>query len=246
MDQRLPDTGFDQVGGSVRAQWALTPSTRPVFSYARTKQNRGKRYDQLLGGDGNLISELNDLSLDFGSARLERLGAGRSTSPCRSPTRSTASVRSASTRVATAEHRDHRPRAGADDRSRHPGEAATQLSPRATLTAGGDVYLERLTSEAFNVNPVTAAVRPAAPRPGWATFHQGGAFVQTTLDAVPDRLRLIGAVRVGGASYGRARPTARSSTARRSGRTMRSAVEPDVPRRRGADARPSPGRSRPR
>ena len=42
----------------------------------RTHQDGGKRYDQLLGGDGNLISELNDLSLDLFSARLERLGAG--------------------------------------------------------------------------------------------------------------------------------------------------------------------------
>jgi hemoglobin/transferrin/lactoferrin receptor protein len=37
--------------------------------------------------------------------------------------------------------------------------------------------------------------------PDGATFRQGGAFVQTAFAAAPDRLRLLGAVRFGGASY---------------------------------------------
>ena len=61
----------------------------------RTVQDGGERYDQLLGGDGNLISELNDLSLDLFSARLERLGARAVRRTPRSPTRSTASAKSA-------------------------------------------------------------------------------------------------------------------------------------------------------
>ncbi len=75
MDDRLPDTGFHQIGGSLRAQWAPSSATRTAFSYMRTFQDGGDRYDQLLGGDGNLISELNELSLDLFSARLETLGA---------------------------------------------------------------------------------------------------------------------------------------------------------------------------
>ncbi len=47
-----------------------------MLGYTRTTQDRGRRYDQLLGGDGNLISELNDLSLDLFTARVEQLGAG--------------------------------------------------------------------------------------------------------------------------------------------------------------------------
>ena len=61
----------------------------------RTVQDDGERYDQLLGGDGNLISELNDLSLDLFSVRLERLGLGPFRSRRRSRIRSTASARSA-------------------------------------------------------------------------------------------------------------------------------------------------------
>ena len=50
-------------------------ATRTSLSYMRTFQDDGDRYDQLLGGDGNLISELNGLSLDIFSARVETLGA---------------------------------------------------------------------------------------------------------------------------------------------------------------------------
>ena len=37
--------------------------------------------------------------------------------------------------------------------------------------------------------------------PSDATFTQGGVYAQTTIAAVPDRLRLEGSVRFGGASY---------------------------------------------
>ena len=202
MDERLPDTGFDQVGGSVRAQWALAPSTRTVFGYTRTNQNRGRRYDQLLGGDGNLIAELNGLTLDLFSARLEQLGAGP--------------FDVASLTYSVNSQREERVNQGGNGNptaaiGHEPerttvhglqGAATTQLSARQTLTIGGDVYLERLTSEAFNVNAVTGAISPRRPRvPDGATFTQGGVFAQTTVDVVPDRLRVIGAVRGGGVSY---------------------------------------------
>ena len=37
--------------------------------------------------------------------------------------------------------------------------------------------------------------------PDQATFNQGGAFAQAAFAAVPERLRLVGALRFGGASY---------------------------------------------
>ena len=147
----------------------------------RTFQDGGERYDQLLGGDGNLISELNDLSLDLFSVRLERLGARafdarvvhllaqQPARGARQPGRQRQS------------DRDDRPRAGADDGPRPAGRRSRrQLSPRHALTFGGDVYFEGLTSESFNVNPVTGAVSPRRPRvPDGATFTQGGVFAQT-------------------------------------------------------------------
>ena len=202
MDQRLPNTGFHQAGGSFRMQWTASPMTRVIATYAHANQDGGDRYDQLLGGDGNLIAELNDLSLDFGTVRIERLGA------------SFADYLSASYSLNS--QREERINQGGNGNPTatigHEPERTTvhgfqtklskQVSPRLTVTAGGDVYFEQLTSEAFNVNPVTGAESVRRPRvPDEATFRQGGAYVQGAYDLVPDRIRLHGALRHGGASY---------------------------------------------
>jgi hemoglobin/transferrin/lactoferrin receptor protein len=202
MNDRLPDTGFDQVGGSLRSQWAPSAATRMILSYLRSQQNRGKRYDQLLGGDGNLISDLNDLSLDLFSARVEQLGAGffdhaTLTYSVNSQREERVNQGGNGNPTATIGHEPERTTAHGIQ-----GVATKQLSRRQTLSIGGDVYFEGLTSESFNVNPVTGAIAARRPRvPDGATFTQGGAFAQTAYDLRPNRVRLMGAVRVGGASY---------------------------------------------
>jgi outer membrane receptor protein involved in Fe transport len=202
MDERLPDTGFHQVAGSARAQWAPTTSVRTSFSYTRTFQDDGDRYDQLLGGDGNLIAELNALSLDLFSARVEALGK--------------AAFDHASLTYSVNSQREERVNQGGNGNPAatigHEPERTTahgihgvltkQLSPRQSLSIGGDVYFERLTSVAFNVNPVSGAITARRPRvPDGATFTQGGVYAQTTYNLRPDRVRLVGSLRVGGASY---------------------------------------------
>ena len=168
----------------------------------RTSQDRGKRYDQLLGGDGNLISDLNDLSLDLFSARLERLGAGW--------------FDDATVIYSLNSQREERVNQGGNGNPTatigHEPERTTvhgiqaafekQLSPRQSLRFGADANFERLTSEAFNVNPVGGAITPRRPRiPDNAGFTQGGVYAQTTIDVRPDRLRLVGSLRYGGARY---------------------------------------------
>jgi hemoglobin/transferrin/lactoferrin receptor protein len=202
MDARLPDTGFWQMGGAGRANWKLDSRTNLVASYTRTGQDNGKRYDQLLGGDGNLISDLNDLSLDLLSVRLERLGLGpfdhaSFSYSLNSQREERVNQGGSGNPTATVGHEPERTTVNGFQ-----GAVTMQLSPRQTLTVGGDLYLEGLESESFNVNPTTAAVSPRRPRiPDGATFHQGGAYVQTAVDALPDRVRLVGALRYGGASY---------------------------------------------
>jgi outer membrane receptor protein involved in Fe transport len=202
MDHRLPDTGFDQIGGSLRTQWAPSERTRVVLSYMRTQQDRGKRYDQLLGGDGNLVSDLNGLSLDLFSARVEQLGAGffdhaSLTYSVNSQREERVNQGGNGNPTAAIGHEPERTTAHGIQ-----GVATKQLSPRQTISVGGDVYFEGLTSESFNVNPVTGDISARRPRvPDGATFTQGGVFAQTAYDLRPDRVRLIGAVRVGGASY---------------------------------------------
>ena len=202
MDARLPDTGFWQAGGAARANWRIDSQTNLVASYTRTAQDDGKRYDQLLGGDGNLVSDLNDLSLDLLSVRVERLGLGpfdhaSFSYSVNSQREERVNQGGNGNPAATIGHEPERTTVNGFQ-----GVITTQLSARQTLTFGGDLYLEGLTSDSFNVNPTTGAVSPRRPRvPDGARFHQGGAYAQTMFDAVPDRVRLVGALRFGGASY---------------------------------------------
>jgi outer membrane receptor protein involved in Fe transport len=202
MDERLPDTGFEQYGASVRSNWVPDSRTHIAASYMRTNQDRGKRYDQLLGGDGNLISDLNDLSLDLFSARLERLGAGW--------------FDDASVIYSLNSQREERVNQGGNGNPTatigHEPERTTvhgvqaavgkALSSRQSVRVGADANFETLTSDAFNVNPVNGAITPRRPRiPDHARFAQAGVYAQTTIDVRPDRLRLVGALRYGGARY---------------------------------------------
>ena len=202
MDDRLPSTEFDQAGGSFRVQWAPSTRSRIVGSYTRTDQGGAERYDQLLGGDGNLISELNDLSLDFGTLRYERLGAGFAdyaslTYSINSQREERVNQGGNGNPTAAIAHEPERTTVHGLQ-----GKLSKQVSPRQDFTFGGDIYFEKLTSDAFNVNPVTGAITDRRPRvPDGATFDQGGFFAQTTFEAVPDRLRLLGALRFGGAAY---------------------------------------------
>jgi outer membrane receptor protein involved in Fe transport len=202
MDDRLPDTSFHQTGASARVQWATTNSTRTSFSYARTFQDDGDRYDQLLGGDGNLISELNGMSLDLFSARFEALGASwfdhaSFTYSLNSQREERVNQGGNGNPAATIGHEPERTTANGFQ-----GVLTKQMSPRVALSIGGDVYFEKLTSDAYNVNPVSGAVSPRRPRvPSGATFTQGGVYAQSIVDLRPNRVRLVGSVRVGGASY---------------------------------------------
>ncbi|MEO5897919.1 MAG: TonB-dependent receptor [Vicinamibacterales bacterium] len=202
MDEWLPDTGFEQLGATLRANWVPSANTQFVASYMKSAQDGGERYDQLLGGDGNLISELNDLSLDLFSARFERASVGlfdhlSLTYSLNSQREERVNQGGNGSRTATIGHEPERTTV-------HGTQLALtrQFSSRHALTIGGDAYFERLTSDAFNVNPMTNAVSVRRPRiPSNARFLQGGVYAQSTFDVVPDHVKLTGSARWGGAHY---------------------------------------------
>ena len=199
---RMPDTGFKQHGEQVRANWVPSPNLLFVANYLSTRQDGANRWDQLLGGDGNLIAELNDLQLDLFYARIESLKAGW--------------FERASVTYSFNTQREERVNQGGNGNPNaiiaHEPERTTvnglqfnasrQINPRQRLLVGGDMYFEGLTSVAFDVNPVTGASTPRRPRvPDGATYKQAGAFGQISIDAVPDKLALTGALRLGYNSY---------------------------------------------
>jgi hemoglobin/transferrin/lactoferrin receptor protein len=194
----MPDTGFRQVAGQVRANWLVSPNLMFVASYVGSRQDDANRWDQMLGGDGGLIAQLKDLSLDLFYARLERLKAGwfdhaSITYSLNTQHEERVNQDSNGSSTATISHEPERTTVHGLQFN-----AGRQVSPQQSFVIGGDLYLESLTSVATNVNPVSGAVTARRPRvPSGATYRQGGVFAQTTFDAVPDRLAIVGAVRVG-------------------------------------------------
>lgn len=202
MDERLPDTDFRQGAGMVKANWTVNHRTQLVANYAATRQGKGDRYDQLLGGDGNLISQLNAMRFDLFYARLERSALGwfehgSVTYSVNSQREERVNQGGNGSNTATIGHEPERTTSHGLQ-----GSVRRTLSDRQSLQLGGDIQIERLTSDATNVNPVTGAISARRPRvPSHARFNQGGVYAETAYAAIPDKLRFAGAVRVGHASY---------------------------------------------
>ena len=199
---RNPNTGFTQYGGATRLNYAPSNDSQLIVYYQRGQQDGGKRFDQMLGGDGNLIADLRNLMLDFGYVRFVK--------------QSVAWFDSASFTVSYNSQREERVNQGGQGNPfgdiTHQYERTTtggfsffldkQLPKRNTFLFGGDFYSERINAPAFVVNPVTNATTLSRPRvPDEARFKSAGLFVQNAWQAVPDRVRITGALRYSGGAY---------------------------------------------
>jgi len=201
IDERLPDTAFTQYGGQLKASWAITPTAQLTASYLRGQQDGGKRYDQLLGGDGNLVADLRNLMADAFYARFEKAQAGF--------------LDRVSVTYSFSAQREERVNQGGNgnplasvnhepERTTAHGLQATahRAASRHDLTLGGDVYFEEIAAPSFGANPTTGAATVRRGRvPDGARYRHGGVFLQDVFEALPGRLRLNGAVRLSAASY---------------------------------------------
>lgn len=199
---RLPDTGFTQYGGLARANFNLDNNTQILFSYSRNQQDNGKRYDQLLGGDGNNIADLRNLMTDTFYARLfrqklwifdngsftfsyngqreERINQGGNGNPVGAIT-------------------NQRERTNVLGFNFYVDK---QLGERNTFLVGSDVYRDTINAPAFTFDPPTRSFTNSRPRvPDGARYLSYGFFVQDNFTAIPDRLQLTGALRYSVASY---------------------------------------------
>jgi hemoglobin/transferrin/lactoferrin receptor protein len=199
---RLPDTAFTQYGGLFRASFNLDSTTQFLLSYNRNEQDGGRRYDQLLGGDGNLIADLRNLISDQFYARLLKQNLGF--------------LDNAVFTFSYNGQREERINQGGNG---NPFGAITnqrertnvfgfnfyvdkQLGHRNTLLIGSDVYHDKIAAPAFTTDPVTTVVVNSRPRiPNGATYLAYGFFAQDAFTAIPERLSFSGAVRYSVASY---------------------------------------------
>jgi hemoglobin/transferrin/lactoferrin receptor protein len=199
---RLPDTAFTQYSGVFRLNYAPRDDQQISFYYQRSQQDGGKRYDQLLGGDGNLIADLKNLMLDFAYLRYVKQNFGF--------------FDTASFTVSYNSQREERVNQGGQG---NPFGAITHQYERTTATGmsffldkelpfrnsfliGGDFYHEKANSPAFTFDPANNTSFLSRPRiPDEARFDSGGVFIQNAWQAIPDRLRITGALRYSGLYY---------------------------------------------
>jgi hemoglobin/transferrin/lactoferrin receptor protein len=199
--ERLPDTAFTQYGGTFHANFAPRADQNFSFRYQRSQQDGGKRYDQLLGGDGNLIADLRNLMLDFGYVRYFKQGFGF--------------FDHFSANVSLNSQREERINQGGQG---NPTAAITNDRERTStygvsfymdkqfagnsFLVGGDYYHDKVNAPSFSTDPVTRAVTIVRPRvPNGSTYKLAGVYVQNVLEAVKERLRFSGSLRYNVASY---------------------------------------------
>ncbi|HEX8148285.1 MAG TPA: TonB-dependent receptor [Pyrinomonadaceae bacterium] len=202
LGRRLPDTAFTQYGGLLRTSFNLDETTQVLFSYARNQQDGGRRYDQLAGGDGNLVADLRNIMVDLFYARLVRQNLGP--------------FDDAQFTFSYNGQREERVNQGGQGNPF--GDITNQrertnvlgfnfhLNKRVnednTLTLGADVYRDKISAPAFTTNALTRAVTPSRPRiPNGSRYLSYGLFAQDVFTAIPERLRLSGALRYSVASY---------------------------------------------
>jgi hemoglobin/transferrin/lactoferrin receptor protein len=199
---RLPDSEFSQYGGAFRLNYAPKSDQPFVFFYQRGQQDGGKRFDQLIGGDGNLIADLRNLMLDFGYLRYVKQNLGF--------------FDSGSFTVSYNSQREERVNQGGQGNPlgsiTHQYERTSvtgfsfflekQLPARNSFLFGGDFYHEKINSPAFTVDPATSVSTISRPRiPDEGRFDSGGLYVQNAWEAIPNRLRITGALRYSASSY---------------------------------------------
>ncbi|HEV2835915.1 MAG TPA: TonB-dependent receptor [Pyrinomonadaceae bacterium] len=199
---RLPDTGFTQYGGLLRANFNLDVNTQLLFSYSRNQQDNGKRYDQLLGGDGNNIADLRNLMTDTFYVRLFRQNLGF--------------FDNGSFTFSYNGQREERINQGGQG---NPVGTITnqrertnvlgfnfyldkQIGDRNTFLFGADLYRDKIKAPAFTFDPVTRTTVNSRPRiPNGARYLSYGGYAQDNFTAIPDRLQINAAIRYSVASY---------------------------------------------
>ena len=201
LGNRLTDTAFTQYGGLFHLSYAPGSNQQFILHYQRGQQDGGKRYDQTLGGDGNLIAELRNLMNDFFYGRY--LKQGRSF------------FDNGSLTFSYNAQREERVNQGGQgnpigdithqyERTRVFGISGflDKRAGRNTVLLGMDLYQEKVKAPSFVFSPVTPLSTLARPRvPDGARYLLYGFYVQDIYEAIPNKFRVSGALRFNRASY---------------------------------------------
>ena len=193
---RLPDTAFTQYGGLLRTNFNFDDQRPNCSSVMRaTNRTAASATISLLGGDGNLIADLRNLMTDLFYARLSKQNLGF--------------FDNASFTFSYNSQREERVNQGGQG---NPLGAITyqrertnvlgfnfyldkQLGERNTFLFGADVYRDNIHAHGRSLRSGHARVTPSRPRiPDGARYLSYGFFAQDVFTAIPERLRISGAL----------------------------------------------------
>jgi len=202
LGERLQDTAYSQWGSYARFFANVRPDQTLSLTYHHGEQRGGRRYDQLNGGNGNLINAFDPQRLDFFYARYEkqRLGWLDSVSGVFSVNR---------------QRDDRRFQGGSGNPLAtitsegnvatvygYQGQAATHIGARQVILFGGELYDEYIGSSAQNLNPATGATTAVRGRyPDGTRYRSYGFFGQHSSEWLAGRLRTQAGVRVSGIHF---------------------------------------------
>lgn len=196
LGDRLQDTAFTQAAGFARFFWTPAPGHTLTASYLRSEQLGGRRYDQLNGGNGNLINSFNPQILDFFYFRYEKQKLGW--------------LDTLSATFSYNSQRDDRREQGGGGNPLAPItdefnetealgyqlQATTHLGTRHSLVFGGEIFDEYIDSTRAKFDPLTQLTEAVRSRfPDESRYTTFGLFYQHGYEVIRNRLRLQGGVR---------------------------------------------------
>ncbi len=196
LGERLQDTAFAQGAGFLR--FFLTPAQGHSLSasYSHSEQRGGRRYDQLNGGNGNLINAFDPQMLDLFYTRYEKQRLGW--------------LDTASATFSYNRQRDDRTTQGGSGNPLAPitdelnvvtalgyqGQGTAHIRSRQSLVFGGEIFDEYIDSVSDVFNPQTGSTTAVRGRyPDETRYTTYGLFYQHGADLIRERLRLQGGVR---------------------------------------------------
>jgi len=198
---RMPDTTYTAYAGLMKFYWLPRTDSQITVNYSRGQQDGGQRYDQLLGGDGNLVADLRNLMNDFLYVRFERLNPGWLTR--------------ASIGYSYNVQREERVNQGGQgdpnaainhERERDRVHGVHGLLDKRLeqhdFILGAEYYHERIAAPSYAFDPVSGTATLRRGRvPHDALYRSGGVYLQDVWQAIPAKLQFVGAVRYSAASY---------------------------------------------
>jgi len=202
LGDRLQDTAFTQWANYMRFFWNGWRDQTLSLTYHHGEQLGGRRYDQLNGGNGNLINSFSPQKLDFFYARYEKRQLGW--------------LDSLSGTFSYNRQRDDRrfqggsgdPLAAIQDEDNiasvfgYQVQASTHIGARHVIVFGGEAYDEFIDASAQRIDPATSARPTVRGRfPNGSRYTSYGAFAQHASEWFSTRLRTQAGIRLSGIRF---------------------------------------------